>query len=345
MRDKNGDVYAWGQDDEGQLADNDTTNKATLVLVPALEDAVSIQSGGGTTYGWTCAAFPNGSAKCWGYNSSTYSLGDGTTYDTMTGVTPTGFGSNVATMGVGYGHGCGLFADASMKCWGYNTYGQLGRGNTTTSKTPVAVELSGISQISVGYEHTCARKGEEAYCWGYNTSGQVGDGTTSNVTSPALVIESGVASIAAGYLHTCAVMTDGTAMCWGDGLNGKLGNNSAGDVSVPTMVLDIDGAGASLTNVAEVCAGGQHTCARLNDGRVACWGDNANGQLGTGNTTDSLVPKLVPGIVSATKLVCGYVHTCVIDNGYVKCWGDNAYRQVGNASTADATTPQIAKFL
>ncbi|MBS2013384.1 MAG: hypothetical protein JST00_10880 [Deltaproteobacteria bacterium] len=346
MKANDGKLFAWGLDEDGQLGDSQTTNKSKMTPIP-INDVVSLGIGGGTTYGFTCAAFGDMSAKCWGYNSTSYTLGDGVTSTSLAGVTPTGFEANVTAMVAGYAHGCGLFADGSAKCWGYNIYGQLGNASTTTSKTPVSVGLAGITAIASGYYTVCALTGDAAHCWGYNNSGQIGDGTTANKTSPTMVIPSGVAAIAPSYYHTCAAMSDGTAKCWGDNASGSIGNGTSGaDVTSPTTVVGIDGVGASLTDVAEVCAGYGHSCARLTDGRIACWGANTAGQLGIGSTTSSNVPKAVSGITTATKLVCGYNHTCAIEtSGRVKCWGDNAYGQVGNgALPTDATTPQVAIF-
>ncbi len=341
-RTNDGKLYAWGDGTDGQLGDGTTAHKQKMGLVPQpLGATVSVSV---SHYGFTCGSFSDGSAKCWGANSSSYGLGDGTNYTSLVGVTPSGFGANVVRMSVGYYHGCGLFADGSAKCWGYNTYGQLGNGNTTTSKTPVAVGLNGISQLYSGYYTVCARKDDEGYCWGYNNYGQVGDGTTTNKSAPTLVLESGVSSIAPGYYHTCARMTDGTSMCWGYGLYGRLGNNTTTNASVPTQVSGIDGVG-QLTGVEEVCTGYAHSCARLADGRIACWGYNNYGQLGTGTTTESLVPKVVSGIANASKLVCGYNHTCAIDNGYVNCWGYNNFGQLGDGTTSNSSTPHLAQFL
>jgi alpha-tubulin suppressor-like RCC1 family protein len=345
MRASDGSLYAWGLDAKGQLGDSSTTNKASVVSVP-IADVVSLAVGGGSTYGFACAAFAGGSAKCWGENSSSYGLGDGVTAISLTGVTPTGLEANVKTMVAGYAHGCGLLTDGTAKCWGYNTYGQLGNGNTTTSKTPVTVGLAGITQLFSGYYTACALVGDAGYCWGYNTYGQVGDGTTTSKSTPTLVLPSGVASFAPSYYHSCAVMTDGSAKCWGDNGNGSVGTGTTGaNVTSPSTVVGVDGVG-TLGGVAEVCAGYDHSCARLTDGRIACWGYNASGQLGIGSTAASSVPKAVSGITTATKLVCGYNHACAIEaSGKVKCWGDNAYGQIGNGTLpTDATTPQVATF-
>lgn len=346
MRATDGAMYAWGLDANGQLGDSLTTNKSKVVPVP-VGNVVSLGVGGATGYGFTCAAFADTSAKCWGTNSTLYGLGDGVTSTSLTGVTPTGFGTNVVTMTAGYTHACGLFSDGTAKCWGYNFYGQLGDTTTTTSKIPVAVSLTGITKLASGYYTVCALKGDAAYCWGYNLYGQIGDGTETARSTPTLVIPSGVASIAPSYYHSCAVMADGSAKCWGRNSGGAVGNGTSGsDVTTPTTVVGIDGIGASLSGVAETCAGYDHSCARLTDGRVACWGANSSGQLGIGSTTSSSAPKVVSGVTTATKLVCGYNHACALEaDGRVKCWGDNAYGQIGNGGLpTDATSPQLTTF-
>ncbi|MCA9629431.1 MAG: hypothetical protein KC766_17270 [Myxococcales bacterium] len=86
-------------------------------------------------------------------------------------------------------------------------------------------------------------------------------------------------------------------------------------------------------------AGAQHTCQIASAGTARCWGYNANGQLGNGSTTASIVSVPVTGISSATALATGYYHNCVIDGGAVKCWGANLRGQIGNGSTTDAPTP------
>lgn len=350
MLGNDGALYAWGLDADGQLGDGDTTNKGKITPTP-FSNVTSLQVGGGTTYGFTCASFGDGTGKCWGYNSTSYTLGDGVTSTSPTAIIPTGFDADIAQMVAGYAHGCGLFADGSAKCWGYNLYGQLGNGTTTTSKTPVAVNLTDITRLYAGYYTTCALKGDAAYCWGYNTYGTVGDGTTTSKSTPTSVIASDVASLSAGYYHTCAVMTDGTAKCWGQNTSGEIGDGTGGtgaaNVTTPRSVVGIGGTG-TLSGVAEICTGYGTTCARLSDGRVACWGKNADGQLGVGDPSVTLSnqPKVVSGITSATALACGYKHACAVESdGAVKCWGDNAYGEIGNnAIPTDATSAQTATF-
>lgn len=345
-----GALYAWGRDDKGQLGDGDITNKSRITP-SSFGNVVSVQGGGIGTYPFACASFGNGSAKCWGDINASYTLGDGSTGTSLKGVTPTTFDENVVSLTTGYGHGCGLFANGTAKCWGYNLYGQLGNGTTTVSETPATIlGLANVSRLSSGSYTTCARTNAgEAYCWGYNTYGQIGDGTTTSRSTPTRSIASGVSAVTPGSYHACAVMTDGSAKCWGQNTSGEVGNAAGGasapNITSPVTVAGIDGSG-QLAGVSEICAGYGFSCARLEDGRVACWGKNDKGQLGNGSSvTFSNAPKIVSNITAASRLACGYVHACAIDGNQIKCWGDNQYGQLGNGQMPTiATTPQLATF-
>jgi alpha-tubulin suppressor-like RCC1 family protein len=82
--------------------------------------------------------------------------------------------------------------------------------------------------------------------------------------------------------------------------------------------------------VSDIAAGWAHTCAVLTSGGMECWGWNAGGSLGDGTTNDSLIPRPVKGISTATAAS----DSCaVLASGTVKCWGSNVYGQLGNGST------------
>lgn len=137
-------------------------------------------------------------------------------------------------------HTCALLEDETVRCWGYNAYGQLGDGSTTDSTTPVPVSgLSGAAQIAAGTNHTCALLEDgTARCWGQNNNGQLGDGSTVHRTTPVAVIGlSGATQVAAGINHTCAVLEDGTVLCWGGNHNGQLGDGTKINRYSPTPVV------------------------------------------------------------------------------------------------------------
>jgi hypothetical protein len=97
---------------------------------------------------------------------------------------------------------------------------------------------------------------------------------------------------------------------------------SGEDAGTPTPDAGTPDGGPSPRPVA-VSAGGVHTCALFDDGRVLCWGDNDEGALGVSGS-GILPPTEVPGI-RATAIAAGGTFTCAIvpssSGSGVQCWG------------------------
>jgi alpha-tubulin suppressor-like RCC1 family protein len=153
--------------------------------------------------------------------------------------------------------------------------------------------------------------------------------------------------ITAGKSHTCARLDDGTVKCWGGTREGQLGlgdtqprGNVPGEMGANLPAVDL-GPGRTATQVA---AGLNHTCARLDDGTLKCWGVGVWGQLGLGDKQSRgdgpgemgaslLAVDLGPGR-TATQVTAGESRTCVrLDDGTVKCWGENLLGQLGLGDT------------
>ena len=257
----------------------------------------------------------------------------------------------------GFNHTCSIDSHGKPYCWGEGTYGALGRGSTASSSVPVAVDMSGvlsgktIKQIAVGDWHTCAVASDgKAYCWGYGvTHAELGNGTMSQANSPVAVATNGVLSgktvkrIAAGFDHNCAIASDDKVYCWGEGEHGALGNGSTARAATPVAV-STTGALAGKT-IKRIAAGIWHTCAIASDDKVYCWGDNGNGQLGNGSTTQSNVPVAVSttgALAGKTikRIATGSDHACAVTtDDQVYCWGRNSNGELGNGSTADSNVP------
>ncbi len=138
----------------------------------------------------TCGVATDGVAWCWGYNYFGVLGSAIIPVDLWTRVPAAVSGrSDFVTIGTGYDHTCGVTASGAAWCWGANSWGQLGTGDTASSTRPVAVR-GGLrfTSVSVGERHTCGVTGEGyVYCWGDNRWGKLGDGTTTRRTEPVQV--------------------------------------------------------------------------------------------------------------------------------------------------------------
>jgi alpha-tubulin suppressor-like RCC1 family protein len=193
-----GTIQCWGANGQGELGNGTTASSNTPVTVSGISGATYVSAG----FEATCAVV-SGSAECWGDNSQGQ-LGNGTTTGSKTPVVVTGLTSGVTAISAGTGNGttCAIVS-GSAECWGYNNYGELGNGTTTSgSTTPVQVTglTSGLTAISVGFLATCAIVSGSAKCWGYNHNGQLRNGTTTNSSTPVQVtgLTSGLTAISAG---------------------------------------------------------------------------------------------------------------------------------------------------
>jgi len=181
-----GKPRCWGYNGVGELGNNTTTSSPKPVAVYGLASGVKQVTGG--TY-HTCAVTSKNAARCWGYNGFGQ-LGDNTTTDSMKPVHVSGLASGIKTVKAGYYSSCSLSTSGKVKCWGNNTYGQLGDNTTTSKYTPVSVyNLDKVSKVSLGYQHACVVTTKKvAKCWGYNGYGSLGNNTTTNASSPVKVV-------------------------------------------------------------------------------------------------------------------------------------------------------------
>src|SRR5690606_17912667 len=105
--------------------------------------------------------------------------------------------SDVAAIAGGEEHSMALKTDGTVWASGYNFWGQLGDGTTTSHPTPVQVKrvggagyLTGVTAIAAGEWHSLALLTDgTVWAWGLNTLGQLGDGTTDNRSTPVQVLD------------------------------------------------------------------------------------------------------------------------------------------------------------
>jgi RHS repeat-associated protein len=333
----NGTVWAWGDNEEGQLGDGTTTSRVAPVPVTGLTGVIAVAVG---KY-HTVAVKGDGTVWAWGNN--TYGqLGDGTTTGWLSPMPVTGL-TNVTAIAAGDFFTLALRTDGTVWSWGANYTGQLGSGATIDRLTPGPVSgLSGIVRIAAGGDHALAVKNDgSVWSWGSNFKGQLGDGTNTERTVPVQVsgLATGVIAVAAGFGHSVALKSDGTLHAWGDNSSGQLGD---GTMTERTTPVEVD----FLAEVIAVSAGYSFTVALKNDGSAWSFGRNDVGQLGNGTTTDQISPVQVAGLSGATAITAVFSQTFAVKNdGTVWAWGRNSIGQLGDGLTTQRTSPvQVSRL-
>ena len=309
----NGSVRCWGFGGNGRLGygntdtigDNETPGSLPAsVNLGAGRTAKAITAGSGHT----CAILDNDAVRCWGFNldgrlgiGSVDSVGD----DELPGQSPTvnlGPDQTARAVAAGGSHTCALLSSGGVRCWGFGGNGRLGYGKIadigrTPDATPDTVGPVNLGTgrtavaLTAGFGHTCAiLDNGTVRCWGFSGDGRlgygspligdVGDDEQPGMVAPVNIGDGRTATaIHAGFEHTCVVLDNGSVRCWGFGGFGHLGYGTTaaiGDNEAPGTV-----AAVNLGRAAVAISGGQHhTCARLDDGSVRCWGRASNGRIG-----------------------------------------------------------------
>jgi alpha-tubulin suppressor-like RCC1 family protein len=110
-------------------------------------------------------------------------------------------------------------------------------------------------------------------------------------------------------------------------------------LAATTVLALAPAAGAALTPLAGIAAGGDNTCA-IYFGGAYCWGANENGQVGNNSTETALAPAPVVGLnAGVTAITTSGAHSCAVAGGAAWCWGNNDYGQLGNDSLVDSPVP------
>ncbi len=258
-------------------------------------------------------------------------------------------GRRFRQLSVGRGYICGVTTLDIAFCWGDNEHGQLGTGGGyTTAPTRVAGGLR-WRRVFAADSHTCGTTlDDRAYCWGAGNLGQLGIGRLGNdlfrskpvavagglrfrQVKPGSGYDGGINSVEIDRAITCGVTTEDRVYCWGNTALGSATEQSSTPVAVA-------GGRRYLT----VHPGQSHACALTSFHFALCWGDNTDGQLGTGSGTSSTAPTLVSSTLQFENLTVGPDSrtTCgvTLDNrGY--CWGSNYGGMLGDGTTTNRPTP------
>ena len=331
----------------------------------------------------TCAVAHDNTLRCWG------KIGNGNAQSGYAAVQPTpgsdawGFSPfwpaqasidhNVTAEWVAIDgsalHSCGITAAPvttpidnsayNLLCWGEGDNFNLDcYGNCHIPERPNLPLNTHTVEVATGFKHTCsispirgqAIDDSSIYCWGRNWDGQLGQGDFYDNRDPSevnLPQGSQPVSIVSGFSHSCTLLSGGDAMCWGGNGAGQLGTISLVNSSSPSLVR-ITPSGSSI---AQIVAGGNSTCALMDDGSVRCWGSNWQGILGDGTTTSTWSTStsvILPTGRTAISIDMHYQNACaILDDNSLFCWGSNNVGQLGDITTGtsfDSDGGRISKI-
>jgi len=272
----------------------------------------------------------------------------------------------VLQIATGAHHSCALLATGDIKCWGDNTYGQLGLGHSNNiGDDEVATSVSALDlgeraiQVTAGAGHTCIlTESYKVKCFGRNDYGQLGLGHINNMgddeslaSIPYLDLSTNVRKLYSGSFHNCILFTNGDIKCWGDNRNGQLGNgttNIIGDDELVSAGSNVSLGGSAIQM--DLSTLSYHACAILSGGKLRCWGLNTLGQLGLGHTDSIGDDEAVSsaGDIQLSKpaimVTTGTRHTCaLLSDGNVTCFGGNNVGQLGRGHKDNIGDDELPK--
>lgn len=281
----NGDVYAWGRNNYGQLGQGDTAARATPIKVTLPRPAIAIAAG----RDHSLVVLDDGSVCAWGLDDGGQ-LGIANRAQSPSPANVAGI-TGVARVAAGNAHSLALRTDGSVWAWGTNASGQVGDGTLVVRRLPVDTGLRGVAAIAAGADASFAFTSRRmAYAWGENSAGQLGRGTatTADISTPAgLMLD--VVGASASDVHSLLAMSDGTVQGTGSNASGEVGDGT-------TTARTVYTAATVASTVTAVAAGGNaHSVALRADGQLYSWGNNAAKQLGNASVSASTpTPTLVP---------------------------------------------------
>jgi len=350
----NGQVRCWGTGGSGERGDSATLLRLRPVKVKGVSGVTAIHA---VTHS-VCAVEQGGAVKCWGSLGCAVAhpvkvpllgrpaelVGDGSHCGRRSkgktrcwSVGKEGVEmeeeeelplQNIRSLDMGTDHTCAVTSKGKVRCWGENEYGQLSK-EPADEETVLVAGVRDTREVSAGEYHTCARTGAGAvYCWGSMM-------TALNSKMPVRRIRGikDAVQLASGDNYTCALTRKKQVICFGTQGYGDDFLNSMKPKTIP-----------ELRGVEKITANGHNTCG-VRRGKLLCWGENGEGQLGDGTQKERARPVVADLPFAVKDVTTSAYTTCVVDHkGDVWCWGANNAGQLGDGWRPVCGKPNAVKF-
>ena len=361
VRLSNGEVWAWGSNDRGQLGidNNFSSVNSTPVRItfPVSGSATYIAAGNNSSY-----AIIGGQLFAWGDNTHGQLgvLPGNTPGNRRFLPTAVAGATNVISIAAGEAHVLVRMSNNEVRTFGRNNVGQAATGGIDnliiTPTTTVGAGSNNVRAVAAGANHSLIIGHDNVLRGaGSNNSFQVARPTSGTAvaqyTSWDTIVSSGV-TMAAGGSDFTLVLSGANIYAFGlNNTNGRVGRSASSTTAANDRRAN---GGTPLNhhipsanqNIQFIAAGHNHALSVTTTGGVFSWGNNSHGQLGNGTTTstsadNNFIPVLAQGLnTPMVSAAAGGSHSAAIgQDGSLWVWGNNSFGQVGDGSTTNRHTP------
>ena len=228
----------------------------------------------------------------------------------------------------------------TLRVWGDNQFGQLGKGNVRQSFDVVEfttknaeIDPAQIRDVVTASDYNFLWM-EDGSLWGVGNNSYLPlTKTGSKITTHAAVnIPEKPVAMATGFGHVVMLTENGDVYAWGRNSEYQVGNGKRKHVQTPYKV--------GLSNVVQIAAGGKFSLALDAEGQLWGWGDNEHNAIAPGKEKSITTPtKIDTGDIDIACIdACGGSVVLLDTQGTLWTWGRNDFHQLGYDTKGKSTS-------